>query len=215
MLQSTLLFAVLLSVASAGAGTILNENFDELSARLGVTAAGAFTAADGTNIDVVGNADGFGYLCAAPESGNCLDLDGTGGNSEGILQSALIMLDPGVDYFLSYDLIGSNRGLATSASVTFGSYSATYWLASGDAVSGIVTNALITVGTETAARLTFASNTPGNIGSVLDNVILTSAVNPDSANLATPEPPDFMLMLLLGPGAVVASCRKRSARSSG
>jgi hypothetical protein len=195
-LKSTRILVFLLSVVSAHAGAILSENFNELPAQLGVTSAGALTAINGTNIDVVGAADGFGSLCVVPEVGNCVDLDGTGGNSQGVLASGFIMLEPGTDYYLSYDLIGSNRGLTTSATVTFGSYSKTYSLASGDVTSGIVNNALITVSAPTQTELVFTSNTPGNIGSVLDNVVITSVPAISSVGVsASPEPCSLMLLM--------------------
>src|ERR1700761_1582735 len=76
-----------LSATPMHASTILSENFETATVALDVTTAGAFSAINGTNVDVVGVADGFGALCAAPESGNCVDLGGSGGNPNGILQS--------------------------------------------------------------------------------------------------------------------------------
>ena len=87
------------------AATILSENFNELTASLSVTSAGAFQAIGGTNVDIVGP------LRASPEAGNCVDMDGTGGNPQGILQTvSAFTLTPGTNYFLSFDLIGSQRG---------------------------------------------------------------------------------------------------------
>ena len=98
--------------ASLHAAVILSENFDELTANLGVTSVGAFSTINGTNVDIVGPGDGFGSLCAAPASGNCVDLDGTGGNPQGQLQSNMTFA-PG-SYLLSFDLIGSQRGTTAS-----------------------------------------------------------------------------------------------------
>lgn len=78
--------------------TLLSENFNELTPQLTATSVGAFHAINGTNVDIVGGAL-FGYLCVSPESGNCIDLDGTGGNSQGMLQTVnAITLDPGQTY---------------------------------------------------------------------------------------------------------------------
>ena len=92
------------------AAVLLSENFDELTPVLATTSAGAFHTINGTNVDIVG--DGlFGSLCASPASGNCVDMDGSGGNSQGQLQSnTALTLTPGTTYFLSFDLIGSQRG---------------------------------------------------------------------------------------------------------
>jgi hypothetical protein len=177
MKRKLILAALALSAVPAAGwanNILLDENFNELTPQLAVTSAGAFTAIDGTNVDIVGGSL-FGNLCVAPEAGNCIDLDGSGGNAQGVLRSnSYFLLQPGVDYYLSFDLIGSQRGNTTSASVNFGPYSETFTLASGDDTSGIVSNELVTVKVPTITYLTFSSNTPGNVGTVLDNVEVTS-----------------------------------------
>jgi hypothetical protein len=192
--------------ASGYAATLLDENFDELTPALGVTSAGAFSAISGTNVDIVGGSL-FGSLCTGPESGNCIDMDGTGGNPQGILRSnSSFTLMPGVNYYLSFDLIGSQRGPMASTSVTFGPYSQTFALASSDDTSGVVSNMLITVSAPTTTYLTFTSNTPGDIGDVLDNVVLTSS----SPTTGVPEPATFGLMALGLTGLGFAARRRRS-----
>ncbi|HEY6343779.1 MAG TPA: PEP-CTERM sorting domain-containing protein [Bryobacteraceae bacterium] len=203
----------LVPASMQGATVLLSENFDELTAMLSVTSVGAFSAIDGTNVDIVGPGDGF-PICVAPASGNCVDMDGTGGNPQGVLQSnSSFTLVPGTDYFLSYDLIGSQRGVTASTTVTFGPYTQTFNLTSGDVTSGIVSNALITVSSPTTVFLTFTSNTPGEVGDLLDNVLLTST--PASA---VPEPSTLMLVspgLLLGfAGMVRRRFRARSRRTA-
>jgi len=185
---------MMLFATSLFGATILTENFDELTAVLGVTSAGAFSTINGTNVDIVGPGDGFGYLCAAPESGNCIDLDGSNGNPQGQLQSNLA-LSAG-NYLLSFDLIGSGRGATASATVTLGNYDQTFTLTSGDVSTGIVVNAPVTVtGT---SHLLFVSNTPGEVGLVLDNVSVSTAAS------GVPEPSSILLigsgLLLTGLG---------------
>jgi PEP-CTERM motif len=199
-LISALLIAVT-SLASVQGATILGENFDELTVQLAATSAGAFTTSGRTNVDiVVGPANGVGTLCASPAFGTCIDLDGTGGNSQGILQSGPITLKPGVNYFLSYDLIGSGRGNTTSATVTFGPYSSTFTLDSGDTSTGIVSGALVTVSSTTTTNLRFASNTPGEVGSILDNVFVRTST-------ATVPEPSGLFLGLLGLGFVAVVVR--------
>jgi len=190
-----------LPLATQASTTLLNENFDELTPQLAVSSAGQFSTIGGTNVDIVGGAL-YGSLCVAPESGNCIDLDGSGGLSQGILRSnTAFTLQPGVQYYLSFDLNGSQRGLVTSTTVNFGSYSQTFVLGS-NGVSG-VSDELVTVSAPTSAYLTFASNTPGNVGALLDNVAITSSSS-------VPEPASFGL-LGLGLAGVGFARRKRKS----
>jgi hypothetical protein len=191
--------------AAFGGTIVLNENFDELTPGPTQTSIGAFTAINGTNVDVVGGINGsyFPSLCVSPESGNCIDMDGTGGNPVGVLQSNTAF---GIaTYLLSFDLIGSQRGSSASVTVTFGNYDQTFTLASGDDSSGVVVNALVTV-SGTASNLVFTSTDPAGdlTGALLDNVCLVrnasnQVTNPAAAGsacaAATPEPASGFLML--------------------
>jgi hypothetical protein len=187
--------ALMLTGTSLHAGTILSENFNGLTPQASATSVGAFSAIDGTNVDIVGLSF-FPSLVVAPESGNAIDLDGSNGNPQGVLQSnSAVSLVPGVNYLLSFDLVGSQRGNTTSTTVTFGSYDQTFLLASGDDTDGIVVDALVSVSAPESAFLTFTSNTPGDVGALLDNVSITSG----PSTSPVPEPTS---LLMLGSGLV-------------
>lgn len=176
---------------------LLNENFNGLTPQLTATSVGSFSAINGTNVDIVGGTN-FGYLCVSPASGNCIDMDGTGGNPIGQLQSNMLF-DPGT-YLLSFDLIGSQRGTTSTTTVNFGNYDQTFTLGPSDTTSGIVLNDLVTL--TTPGYLLFTSNDPAgsNMGNLLDNVVVST----------TPEP---SAIFLLGTGllTVAGMMRKRFA----
>jgi hypothetical protein len=178
VLAVTLLFVAIPPKALADG---INENFDELTPTLNATNLGAFTVTAGS-VDVVGGAL-FGSLCAAPTSGNCVDLNGTTGQL-GQISSANLTLTPGT-YVLSFDLIGSQRGVTTTTLVTLGSlYNQAFVLGSSDVTSGIV-NDTFTVGSTTVVPLVFKSTASGNPnqGALLDNVQLTTVPEPGTLSL--------------------------------
>jgi hypothetical protein len=165
-----------------------------------VTSAGAFSTINSTNVDIVGPSFG---LCNGPESGNCIDMNGTNGNPQGQLQSNMTFA--GGSYLLSFDLIGDQRGSTASVTVTFGSYDQIFTLASGDLAGGIVVNAPVTVTTPT--HLLFASDVPGNVGLLLDNVVVSTA------RTTIPEPASLLLMgSALLAGAMALRRRTRNPR---
>jgi len=160
---------------SLSGGVLLNENFNELTPQLAATSAGAFSMINGTNVDIVGASFG---LCAAPENDICIDMNGTNGDPAGQLESNMEFAAG--TYLLSFDLIGSQRGSTDSTTVTFGNYDQEFTLASGDDSGGIVVNQLVTL--NSPGFLLFTSDQGGNIGNLLDNVVVSTP------NSAVPEP---------------------------
>jgi hypothetical protein len=193
--------AVLLLTGFMHADTIFSENFNTATVGLAVTTAGAFSAVNGTNVDVVGGGT-FGYLCVAPTSGPCVDMGGSNGNNP---MGDIKLTDPlnlaAGTYYLSFDLIGSQRGVESLTTVTFGSWSQTYDLASSDVTSGIVVNQAVTIaGGPTQLEFLDASFKGGNEnqGALLDNIVISTAS-------PVPEPGSLVLMAtgLMGAAGVL------------
>ncbi len=129
-------------------------------------------------------------------------MNGSGGNPQGQLRSTMTFATG--NYLLSFDLVGSQRGVTASVTVTLGNYNQTFTLASGDDSGGILVNAPVTV--TTAGQLMFVSNTAGDEGLLLDDV----AVN-TSAISGVPEPSSELLM---GAGLLAAACALARWRSN-
>jgi hypothetical protein len=134
-------------------------------------------------VDLLGPGTGqnFGYLCS-PGASQCVDLNGTGGTSSGILQSN-IFFAPG-SYLLSFNLIGSGRGPTTSTLVSFGNYIQTFTLTTSDTTTGNIVNQLVTVGAG-GSYLTFQDlNGNTNQGSVLNTASVSTSPVPEPSSLA-------------------------------
>lgn len=212
----------------AGSINIFSENFDELTPGAGQITVGALSTVGGTNVDVVGSLNGsyFPGLCVAPESGNCVDLDGSivlapNANSQGQVQSNNGMTLAPNTYTLSFDLIGSQRDyeftttpVTTDTEVEFGTigctstclyYAADINLTQFDDTDGIISVPIVVTTSTPNVYLTFTSLTSGYVGALLDNVQLAEN---------TPEPSTLILLgsALAGLGALSRLRRPRNSR---
>lgn len=183
-LASLPLLAALAIVPGASAATIFTDGFNAATnpGLTVTTTVGNFNVVAPTNVDLLGPGTGtnYGYLCS-PGATQCVDLNGTGGTSSGIIQSN-ILFAPG-SYLLSFDLIGSGRGPTTSTLVTFGNYSQTFTLTTSDTTTGNIFNLPVTVGAG-GSYLQFEDlNGNTNQGSVLNTVSVATTPEPSSLAL--------------------------------
>ncbi len=133
---------------------------------LNATNLGAFTVTSEA-VDVMGG-NAYSYLCSSLASENGADLDGRNGTA-GQFSSAILSLAPRA-FTLSFDLLGSQRGMPTTTTVALDSLCGeTYSLGSADLTSGVVSTT-INARTANDVALIITSKTAGNAGAVLDNV---------------------------------------------
>jgi hypothetical protein len=193
----------------AHAGSILAENFESATAGFyasGAIAGTAFSVVSGS-IDIVGPGS-YGWLCAAPASGNCVDTTGSTGSTpgRGVFETTnLLNLTPG-PYVLTFSLAhwndtqdGGGPQDATISVSLGGLYSETFTVDSSWVDQQVVRN--ITVASSTSANLLFTdlSGTAGFAGAIVDNVTLDSVPEPST-------------LCLLGLGlAVLPFARRRIA----
>jgi len=205
----SLLAALAVLPGAASATTIFTDGFNAATnpGLTVTTTVGNFNVVAPTNVDLLGPGTGtnYGYLCS-PGASQCVDLNGTGGTSSGIIQSN-ILFAPG-SYLLSFDLIGSGRGPTTSTQVTFGNYSQTFTLGSSDNTTGNIVNLSVIVGAG-GSYLTFQDlNGNTNQGSVLN----TASVSTRVSTSPVPEPSSLALLgsgILSGVG-VLSRRRKQT-----
>ncbi len=150
------------------ASTIVSQNFDQL------TVGGSVTGDLGQLIVTNGSVDVFGqgyfsYVCGGATS--CLGLNGS---SAGTVSTAALDLSPG-SYVLSFQLAGSHKGNDTTTTVSLGNlFTKTYQLGSTDVASVSET---IDISSHTSGILSFASNTDGIQGAILNNINLSEIIN--------------------------------------
>ena len=116
--------------SAAQAAPIYADNFNANAVGLNIAPAG-WTVAGGT-VDLIGN----GFADFLPGNGVYVDLDGSTSQA-GLLASPTLNLTGGVTYTATFDLAGSHRGSTETGTVTFGSASLAYSLASAAGFAGL------------------------------------------------------------------------------
>ena len=186
--------SLLFGCAAANAVTVFSDTFEaDVAALNQTTFVGGWTVTNGT-VDIVSNFAGF--------SGKVVDLDGS--SSDAGVFSKLLSLTGGVTYTASFALAGSQRGSSETVTVSFGTTAASYALASADAFG--VRSLTFTPGASGNFALSFSNAGGDNVGALLDNVSVDTALT-----TAIPEPETYALMLA-GLFTVGAAARRRQHR---
>ena len=177
--------------AGAHAATVFSDNFDADALALNAVPTG-WTIGNAGAVDVIG-APGFFDLL--PGNGHYVDLDGSN-NLAGLLQTSFAST-AGTTYTATFQLGGNQRdGTTDPVTVTLGSTTITLPVGPTD---GFTTYSISTTATGGSLQLSFLDGRDGNVGALLDNVAITTAV---------PEPASLSLMFA-GIAALGFAARRR------
>ena len=185
--------------SAAQAAPVFADNFNANPVGLNAVPAG-WTVAGGT-VDLIGSSFNGSLADLLPGNGVYIDLDGST-NQAGLLTSPSLSLLGGVTYTATFDLAGSQRGSSETGTVTFGSASLGFNIASGVGFAGYSLS--FTPGVGGNYTLSFQNDGGDNVGALLDNVAVTEVA------AAVPEPETYALMVA-GLLAVGAASRRRKA----
>lgn len=175
------------------AAVVFSDNFNtDVLAINQTTFVGGWSVTGTGTVDLIGNPNFFDLL---PGNGRYVDLDGSTGDAGGFDKQ--LGLAAATNYTLSFDLAGSQRGGSETVNVIFGTASQTFTLNSTDPFA---THTLSFTTNGNANYQIFFKNAGGdNVGALLDNVKVTSAV---------PEPESYAMMLA-GLGLMGLMSRRR------
>ncbi|HEX7637874.1 MAG TPA: pyruvate-binding protein [Burkholderiaceae bacterium] len=180
----------LAATTGAHAATVWSDNFDADARGLNAVPAG-WTVANAGTVDVIGT----GFFDEIPGNGNYIDLDGSNGVAGLLTRGASVGAGT---YTATFSLGGNHRDGSTDlVTVNFGGSSQTFSVGPNDAFT---TYSLTTAAAAGDLSLSFVDGRNGNIGALLDNITVASAV------------PEADSAVLLGLGlAAVGMARRRRA----
>jgi hypothetical protein len=188
------LLAGAVGAQAANAGTVFTDNFNSYAEQENWAPPSNVWTVPSGSVDLIGETTSGTDFDFFPSNGGFVDLDGST-NAAGTLQTADNFAAG--TYTLTFDLGGNARGDSDKTTVvTLGDFSKTITLASGAALSPQTFTFTTNGGALSFADLSGGNN---NIGNILDNVSLSTAV---------PEPATWAVMLL-GFGGVGATMRNR------
>lgn len=151
------------------AAVIFSDNFDAYTATYNVTAFNGNWYVSNGSVDVVGP----GYFDFFPGNGKYIDLDGSTGDA-GVFTSKTLNLNAGT-YTFEFVLSGSTRwDQPNTVDVSFGSYNETFTLASNVPITTYTRT--VNFASDTATSIVFKNSGNDNMGALLFNVTVASAV---------------------------------------
>ena len=201
----------LFPVASQATTVYFSDNFDTNSGQGSISSGPVDSSTPWTfdvtsgNVDLVGPSFA-GSLCTfSPESGSCVDMDGS---TPGQITSTAITLPVG-SYTLTFDITGNERTGTSVTTVTFGSYYSNQFTLNPTDLGG--SGGLVTVNFSVVSpdvqSIVFTSNDPSGdaSGSLIDNVQLVGPT-------VVPEPSTAVMLLAAVP--LIWLARRRYARQA-
>lgn len=151
---------------------------DALALALNAVPSGRSVSGGGA-VDVIGAKSSGQLFNLLPGLGTYIDLDGTSTKPGALTRS--LELTAGVTYVARFDLAGSQRGVATSGVVTFGSARLPFSLASDAPLTTMTLR--FTPDASGSADLVFQNDPANWKGALLDNVVVSAIPEPGTGAL--------------------------------